>query len=78
MGRNFYDYPGFQPMRSWVNTYAQDCKRGQNKLICPKNYLQFATFNLVSKNIPCGLVVPGLIPGELYKSKGFWGTNTSK
>ena len=25
MGRNFDDYPGFQPMRSWANTYAQDC-----------------------------------------------------
>ena len=24
MGRNFDDYPGFQPMRSWANTYAQD------------------------------------------------------
>jgi hypothetical protein len=22
----FDDYPGFQPMRSWANTYAQDCK----------------------------------------------------
>ena len=26
MGRNFDDYPGFQPFRSWANTYAQDCK----------------------------------------------------
>ena len=25
MGRNFDDYPGFQPFRSWENTYAQDC-----------------------------------------------------
>jgi hypothetical protein len=25
MGRNFDDNPGFQPMRSWVNTYAQNC-----------------------------------------------------
>ena len=25
MGWNFDDYPGFQPMRSWANTYAQDC-----------------------------------------------------
>ena len=25
MGRNFDVYPGFQPMRSWANTYAQDC-----------------------------------------------------
>ena len=25
MGRNFDDYPGFQPFRSWANTYAQDC-----------------------------------------------------
>ena len=25
MGRNVDDYPGFQSMRSWVNTYAQDC-----------------------------------------------------
>ena len=24
--RNFDDYPGFQPMRSWANTYAQDCR----------------------------------------------------
>ena len=27
MGRNFDDYPGFQPMRSWANTYAQDCTK---------------------------------------------------
>ena len=27
MGRNFDDYPSFQPMRSWVNTYAKDCIR---------------------------------------------------
>ena len=26
MGQNFDDYPGFQPMRSWANNYAQDCK----------------------------------------------------
>ena len=26
MGQNFDDYPGFQPMRSSANTYAQDCK----------------------------------------------------
>ena len=25
MGQNFDDYPGFQPFRSWANTYAQDC-----------------------------------------------------
>ena len=25
LGRNFDDYPGFQPFRSWANTYAQDC-----------------------------------------------------
>ena len=25
MGRNFDDFPGFQPFRSWANTYAQDC-----------------------------------------------------
>ena len=25
MGRKFDDYPGFQQMRSWANTYAQDC-----------------------------------------------------
>ena len=25
MGQNFDDYPGFQTMRSWANTYAQDC-----------------------------------------------------
>ena len=25
MGRNFVDYSGFQPFRSWANTYAQDC-----------------------------------------------------
>ena len=24
MGRNFYDYPGLQPFRSWGNTYAQE------------------------------------------------------
>ena len=30
MGRNFddYPYPGFQPFRSWANTYAQDCSTG--------------------------------------------------
>ena len=26
MGRNFDDYPGFLPFRSWANTYAQDCR----------------------------------------------------
>ena len=26
MGRNFDDYPGFQPMKSWANTYGEDCK----------------------------------------------------
>ena len=26
MSRNFDDYPGFQPFRSWANTYAQDCR----------------------------------------------------
>ena len=26
MGRNFDDYTGFHPFRSWANTYAQDCK----------------------------------------------------
>ena len=30
MGRNFDDYPGFQPFRSWANTYAQDCKTRYN------------------------------------------------
>ena len=25
IGQNFNDYPGMQPMRSWANTYAQDC-----------------------------------------------------
>ena len=25
IGRNFDDYPGFHPFRSWANTYAQDC-----------------------------------------------------
>ena len=25
MDRNFDDYTGFQPFRSWTNTYAQDC-----------------------------------------------------
>ena len=25
MGQNFDDYPGFQLMRSWANTYAQNC-----------------------------------------------------
>ena len=25
MGQKFDDYPGFQSMRSWANTYAQDC-----------------------------------------------------
>ena len=25
MGRNFDDYSGFQPFRSWANTYEQDC-----------------------------------------------------
>ena len=27
MGRKFDDYPGFQPMRFWANTYAQDCMK---------------------------------------------------
>ena len=27
MGRNFDDYPGVQPFRSWANTYAQDCNQ---------------------------------------------------
>ena len=27
IGRNFDDYPGFHPFRSWANTYAQDCSR---------------------------------------------------
>ena len=27
MGRNFDDYPGVQPKRSWANTYAQDCSK---------------------------------------------------
>ena len=45
MGRNFYDYPGFQPFRSWGNTYAQDCTIGLARLrfvVTPKaicNYL---------------------------------------
>ena len=26
MGRNFDDYPVFQPFKSWANTYAQDCR----------------------------------------------------
>ena len=30
MGQNFDDYPGFQPFRSWANTYAQDCIFKQN------------------------------------------------
>ena len=29
MSRNFDDYPGFQPFRSWANTYAQDCRTVQ-------------------------------------------------
>ena len=33
MGRNFDDYPGFQPFRSWANTYAQDCMY-QSKYSC--------------------------------------------
>ena len=24
---HFDDYPGFQPMRSWANTYSQDCNQ---------------------------------------------------
>ena len=24
------DYPGFQPIRSWANTYAQDCSSRQD------------------------------------------------
>ena len=35
MGRNFDDYPGFQPFRSWANTYAQDCR--QKKLLLVQN-----------------------------------------
>ena len=26
LGRNFDDYPGFQPIRSWASSYAQDFK----------------------------------------------------
>ena len=33
MGRNFDDYPGFQPFRSWANTYAQDCKMDQRATV---------------------------------------------
>ena len=33
MGRNFDDYPGFQPFRAWANIYAQDCTI--------KTYLQY-------------------------------------
>ena len=29
MGRNFDDYPGCQPFRSWANTYAQDCNKSR-------------------------------------------------
>ena len=32
MGRNFDDYPGFQPFRSWANTYAQDCSSEKSYL----------------------------------------------
>ena len=28
MGQNFDDYLGFQPMRSWANTYVLDCIKG--------------------------------------------------
>ena len=38
---NFDDYPGFQPFRSWANTYAQDCSKQpfirKPKYICSKN-----------------------------------------
>ena len=34
MSRNFDGYPGFQPFRSWANTYAQDC-------ICATNTPRF-------------------------------------
>ena len=38
MGRNFDDYSGFQPMRSWANTYAQDCRSfGQKTSIAFKD-----------------------------------------
>ena len=33
MCRNFDDYPGFQPFRSWANTYAQDCMKSYQTLV---------------------------------------------
>ena len=41
MGRNFDNYPGFQPMRSWANTYAQDCNSTVRKIYYLPSKLDF-------------------------------------
>ena len=47
MGRKFDDYSGFQPFRSWANTYAQDCTTTKElqRAYCPNIY----TVNQVQK-----------------------------
>ena len=42
MGQNFDDYPGFQPFRSWANTYAQDCNQVAVACLCPMFGFSFA------------------------------------
>ena len=42
MGRNFDDYPVYQPKRSWANTYAQDCM-----------YISFKIQLLLKSNFAC-------------------------
>ena len=49
MGQTFDDYPGFQPMRSWANTYAQDCN--QNEIIAPFTLGGGRTFGLQTQHI---------------------------
>ena len=43
MGRNFDDYPGFQPFRSWANTYAQDC--------IYRGYILYKLLNYMKQNL---------------------------
>ena len=61
MGRNFDDYPGFQPFRSWENTYAQDCKYITNSI----KLVFFLLFVFVS------ITFQGLIEARSKKQKYF-------
>ena len=48
MGQNFDDYPGFQPVRSWANTYAQDCTSSFFQWVFVQKLLCTAEFHLNS------------------------------